>query len=324
MNYIVLDMEWNQPGFTDKVQFRGGVCMKNEIVQMGAVKLDENQNIVGHFEVVIKPECFKTMNKVIEKLTGITNETLETGKPFKEAIEEFLSWCGDDFVFLIWGYDDIRILKNNMMFHGVDTSGIPKHYNIQVIFCHQKEQEKRQYSLSYALEFCKIDVNEQLHDAYNDAMYTALVCKNLDIKKGIEDFAKYPSGTKEQDENNPNMLIKRKFRYLRKKEEIWSNGYISRPACPICCEKMKYEKHKAISQNRYHIKAKCEKDGEFMIVIRSSLVPANNTYSVCQQIFVYNDDTKQMFEKKARVHRNKRHPRKNSGDQMVQTKTEDQ
>ena len=42
MNYIILDMEWNQPGYADTALCRNGVCMKNEIIQIGAVKLDEN------------------------------------------------------------------------------------------------------------------------------------------------------------------------------------------------------------------------------------------------------------------------------------------
>ena len=41
MNYIVLDLEWNQP-FSNKTAIKSPVFLKGEIVQIGAVKLDDS------------------------------------------------------------------------------------------------------------------------------------------------------------------------------------------------------------------------------------------------------------------------------------------
>ena len=52
MNYIVLDLEWNQ-------SYRGKEYsieeMPFEIIQIGAVKLDEHKNITGRWERIIRP-----------------------------------------------------------------------------------------------------------------------------------------------------------------------------------------------------------------------------------------------------------------------------
>ena len=101
MNYIVLDMEWNQPGFTDVALFRNGVCMKNEIIQIGAVKLGEDKKRVDSFEALIKPVIFTSMHKSIKKLTGITDEMLDSGESFQTVIARFKEWCGDDFVIIL-------------------------------------------------------------------------------------------------------------------------------------------------------------------------------------------------------------------------------
>ena len=303
MNYIVLDMEWNQPGFSDTALCRNGVCMKNEIIQIGAVKLTENKEKTGVFECIIKPVSLTSMNRMIKQLTGITDEMIDKGESFENAVRRFREFCGDDFVMLIWGYDDIRILKSNLMFHGLDTSWLPANYNLQMIFSHQANLEKRQYSLAFALEHFDIKIDERLHDARVDAEYTAMVCEKLDLVEGISNIRKMPSSETTKNKNS-NVLTKRKFRFIRRKDDIWQNGFIVRPVCPCCGNKMKYEKPKRIGSWRVNIQGHCESDGDFMIVLKISETP-QGTYSVNQQIYVLDEKTREYFEGKKTKHRSR-------------------
>lgn len=304
MNYIVLDMEWNQPGYADTALCRNGVCMKNEIIQIGAVKLSDNMERAGVFECIIKPVSLTSMNRMIKQLTGITDEMIDKGESFEGAMERFRNFCGDNFVMLIWGYDDIRILKSNLMFHGLDASWLPANYNLQMIFASQANLERRQYSLAFALEHFGIDIDERLHDALNDAEYTAMVCEKLDLAEGIKNLKLAPSN-ETKNVNNSGALIKRKFRYIRRRDDIWQNGFIVRPVCPCCGEKMRYEKPKRIGLWKINIEGHCETDGDFMVVLKISETP-QETFSVNQQIYVLNDETRECFENK----KNKRHNRK--------------
>ncbi len=301
MNYIVLDMEWNQPGVSDVALCRNGVCMKNEIIQIGAVKLSENCERMGSFECIIKPVSFTSMNRVIKQLTGITDEMIDKGESFEGAIERFKSFCGDDFVILIWGCDDVRIIRNNLKFHGIDDKWLPQGYNLQMMFCAQENLEKRQYSLSHALEHFEIEIDERLHDALNDAEYTAMVCEKLDLKKGIELIKLSPSGETKKSKN-ANVLVKRKFRYIRNREDIWQNGFIVRPLCPYCGEKMKFEKPKRIGLWRIHLEGHCEKDGDFMTVLKISETP-DKTFSVSQQLYRLDEASREYLEEKKKRHR---------------------
>ena len=314
MNYIVLDMEWNQPGFADVALFRNGVCMKNEIIQIGAVKLDGDKKKVDSFEALVKPVIFTSMHKSIKKLTGITDEMLDSGESFQTVITRFKEWCGEDFVMLIWGYDDIRILRNNLNFHGMDESWLPKSYNLQMIFCAQTGLEKRQYALSFAVEHFGIELDEKLHDALNDAEYTAMVCERLDLASGMENYGLMPS-SESKNTGNANSLIKRTFRHIRYREDIWKNKFIVRPVCPCCGEKMTYEAPKRVGLWRVNIEAKCEKDGDLMIVLRMSETP-EKTFSVNQQIFILDENMRLYFEGK----QTKRHRRRPSGRGKVHNK----
>ncbi len=306
MNYIVLDMEWNQPGYADATLCRNGVCMKNEIIQIGAVKLSENKEKTGIFECIIKPVSLTSMNRMIKQLTGITDEMIDKGESFENAIARFKDFCGDDFVILIWGYDDIRILRSNLMFHGLDSSWLPVSYNIQMIFAQQVNLERRQYSLAFALEHFEIEIDERLHDALNDAEYTAMVCEKLELEEGIKNIKLFPLNETTKTKN-PGVLIKRKFRYIHRKDDIWQNGFIVRPVCPCCGEKMKYDKPKRIGNWKVNIECHCETDGDFMVVLKISETP-QETFSVNQQIFVLDENTRDFFEGKAAKRQNrKRH-----------------
>lgn len=280
--------------------------MKNEIIQIGAVRLSEDKKKTGSFDCIIKPVSLTSMNRMIKQLTGITDEMIDKGESFESAIERFKSFCGDEYVILIWGYDDIRILRSNLAFHGLDASWLPANYNLQMIFCSQAGLERRQYSLSSALEHFEIEIDEKLHDALNDAEYTAMVCEKLDIEEGIKNLKLLPSN-ETNNTKNANVLVKRKFRYIRNKEDIWQNGFIVRPVCPCCGEKIKYEKPKRIGLWRINIEGHCDTDGDFMVVLKISETP-QGTYSVNQQIYVLDENTREFFEGK----KTKRQKRKRS------------
>ena len=112
MDYIVLDMEWNQPwpGSPSSrkvlpVQIRG------EIIQIGAVRLRDGL-VTDEFQTMVRPKFYRRLNR---KLTGIKEARLcEEGIPFPEAMQLFRAWCGEDVTFLTWGFDDIGILRENL------------------------------------------------------------------------------------------------------------------------------------------------------------------------------------------------------------------
>ena len=77
MDYIVLDMEWNQPwpGSPSSkkvlpVQIRG------EIIQVGAVRVTEDRQVTDEFQVLIKPKYYRRLNRRVSKLTGIKEAEL--------------------------------------------------------------------------------------------------------------------------------------------------------------------------------------------------------------------------------------------------------
>jgi DNA polymerase III, alpha subunit (gram-positive type) len=185
MNYVVMDLEWNQ-SITKYRATRNGVRLSGEIVEIGAVRVNGDMEVIEQYCEFVKPECYQKMQHNVKELTEITNEMIAGGRPFKEVITEFLEWCGED-AFLTWSENDIIMIEDNMLFHGMEIDGLPKCYDVQLLFDDQVTQEDRPFALSYAM--WKFDIRPQRsHDALNDALNTVEVLKRLDLSEGFEGY----------------------------------------------------------------------------------------------------------------------------------------
>ena len=93
MNYIVLDLEWNQP-FTIKQMKRHPFPLIGEVIQIGAVKLDENFEVVDNFKIPVCPKYYTRLHKHVEEITGLGQREISFGLSFKAASEY---WYGNTF-----------------------------------------------------------------------------------------------------------------------------------------------------------------------------------------------------------------------------------
>ena len=177
MDYIVLDMEWNQPWpGSPSARKVLPVQIRGEIIQMGAVRVSEDQQVLDEFQVMIRPKFYRSLNRRVSKLTGIKESRLKAeGIPFAEAIERFRDWCGQDVVFLTWGFDDITILRENLQLHGLPYEWVDKWYNVQMMFNAQTDGSTAQKALKTAMEIFGIEASRPAHDALGDAYHTALI-----------------------------------------------------------------------------------------------------------------------------------------------------
>ena len=58
-----------------------------EIIQIGAVLLDDEYQEIGYFNTLVKPQYNERVERKFEKLTGITTEM--NAPVFTEAMEQF-------------------------------------------------------------------------------------------------------------------------------------------------------------------------------------------------------------------------------------------
>ena len=99
MNYIVLDLEWNQPvSYASAAYRKVGSKLLFEVIQIGAAKVDETMQIVDSISIPICPTHYLTIHPRVKRMTGLTQEILCDAPAFSEGMERFMDWCGDDCV----------------------------------------------------------------------------------------------------------------------------------------------------------------------------------------------------------------------------------
>ena len=277
MDYIVLDMEWNQPwpGSPSSrkvlpVQIRG------EILQIGAVRVTEDRQVADEFQVLIKPKYYRRLNRRVSKLTGITESRIrEEGVAMEEAMESFRFWCGEDVIFLTWGFDDITILKENLQLYGLPDDWVSRWYNAQMIFNAQTDGGTAQKSLKTAMEMFQIEASRPAHDALGDAYHTALICARLDLKRGANE---YDEAVKSHvngfhGAELPGCISRKVFYDYPDKRAALSAMAGKENKCPTCGRQMLGSRWFAQPGRRYMDLATCPDHGKFLIRVRLSTQP---------------------------------------------------
>lgn len=279
MNYIILDLEWNQAIKKLKLYLEG------EIIQIGAVKLNESFEKTDTFKIGIAPKYYKKLHWKVAELTQISQADLTYGFEFPTAFKYFKNWCGDEFTFLTWGNDDLRILKSNLNLHRLDPNWIPASYDLQRIFDKQIAHENRQCSLLYAMEI----INKKplaAHDALHDALNTYEISRVLDLNKAFEEYPTY--FWKQVTATYPGIAgqVANTTVYPNKKTALKSS-FEKEIVCPCC--KCSMEHIEWVKQN--HIKfisiAKCNCGHEYFIRMKLKR-STTNTYTA--PMFIYQLD----------------------------------
>ena len=277
MNYIVLDMEWNQPWpGSPSARKVLPVQIRGEIIQIGAVRVTEDQQVTDEFQIMVKPKYYRHLNRRVSKLTGIKETRLkEEGVPFAYAMEQFRAWCGEDIVFLTWGFDDIGILRENLQLHGLPTDWTGRWYNAQMMFNAQTDGSSAQKALKTAMEIFGIEATRPAHDALGDAYHTALICARLDLKKGA---LEYDEALKSHENGFhgaelPGCICRQVFYDFSDKRAALSAMSGEENKCPTCGGKMLGSRWFAQPGHRYMDLATCPEHGKFLIRVRLSEQP---------------------------------------------------
>ncbi len=221
MNYIVVDFEFNQ-AYDFKNNKKGehnGIC-PFEIIQIGAVKLDENFNIVdnGTFNELIKPTIYKDLHPHVSKITGLTDDKFVDAQDFPFIINSFLEFCGEDCIFVVWGNNDVISLYRNLMYYDLLELPFSKKYiNLQkYVSAKLKYVGGTQIGLKNALITLNVPFDENFHDAFYDAKYTAEIFRTFSGKNFNFQNFQLKSILKTKKTNNRKTKTNELFVYIEK------------------------------------------------------------------------------------------------------------
>lgn len=260
-NFVVFDLEMNQ-GYKPFTFSYHGVeqTFRGEIIQIGAAKVDENFRVKDTFTITMKPQIFRKLHHHVAKVTGLTQQMLNTGVSVKQGMQRFLDWCGDDAIFLEWGLDDVPVLKQNLVLLGMDENFPAEWYDVQQMVSAQfPPAEGEKMNLEAVVERLKIPMDRPFHDALSDVLYTCEVAQKLDAQRA---FAEYPT---EEEQLYAGLARKGEIHgfttwYGYYDNMAWRNDpEICRGNCPICGAELKADEYWGkLGSNGYYSLALCD------------------------------------------------------------------
>ena len=277
--YIVVDLEWNQyPKWIKTPVSDEGVVMPHEIIQIGAIKVDEDFMPIDAFRMGVRLQGRRKLSKHVARVIQKTQEEIDQGCDFPVAYAYFLEWSKNADRFITWGKDDYKVFENNLAYYGLGTLDASRWFDAQHIYARQVRGDSVQTSLEKAAEVLGVEDSVTHHDALNDAYITVGVCGCLDMENGM---AGLPAET--QAAPMPLMSLKKNESVLFLHKEFVSasseNGFetrsaakrqceVTRPLCPACYNAMKLEATRISNGDRWMRMATCKEHGKHLTRFR--------------------------------------------------------
>lgn len=173
MHYIIFDVEatcWESPIITKYKQ--------QEIIEIGAVKVNEAGEIIDSFSSFIRPVFEPILTDFCTNLTSITQADVEAAPTFDIVGPAFRAWVEGDktqpYCYGSWGFFDQRILSKNCIYHNLEDAWTKPHISLK----HQYPRLRRlsrTFGLQKALNYEEIPFEGTHHRAIDDAKNTAKI-----------------------------------------------------------------------------------------------------------------------------------------------------
>ena len=289
------------------------IHLRGEIIQIGAVKLNDDWTPGEEFQIDVRPVFFRKMHFKVKKLTGIDAKQLSDACGFREAFARFRAFCGDDATFLTWGYDDKGILEQNIIVHDEDWDWISGWINLQLIYNMQTEGDKNQKSLSTAMEHFEIPQTRVAHNALGDAYNTALVCSRLDMEQGLADYDslahRLALRSTGDPEEGPLPVEHLSFSGFPTRNAVFDDPGLGEVRCPDCGSLLELQRWVNQGDRRYMAMGACPEHGSWLLRVKLKYND-DETWSANRILYRANEAMESFYRKKSLQSRKRTRRRK--------------
>lgn len=166
MKYIVFDLEatcWERGS-------KEAEGKQNEIIEIGAVMLDDTMQKIGEFNRFIQPKLNPTLSDFCKKLTTITQNDVDDADSFDNVWSDFMDWIGaGEFMLCSWGFYDKKQLKSDLTLHRYANVDWLEKQHISLKHQFAEIKNVRPCGMSKALKILDIKQEGTHHRGIDDA-----------------------------------------------------------------------------------------------------------------------------------------------------------
>lgn len=198
--YAVVDLEMCKVPYGAR---KGKYRWASETIQIGAVLVNEELEIVDEFVTYVSPE-YGFIDTYINNLTGISRADVAKAPDMKTALQKFVSWLPEDTKVVSWSNNDELQIRHEMLSKEIDIDGLEQILD-EWIDCQKtfakKMNNQRCYRLSEALVAADINYEDGAHDGLVDAYNTALLFAKMEKEEELVLNPYYRNAITEEEDN---------------------------------------------------------------------------------------------------------------------------
>jgi len=144
-----------------------------EIIEIGAVKLNQYGEILSHFNEYIRPVINPTLSGFCKSLTKIGQEQVDHAREFPDVIEHFIDWIleeDEDYLLSSWGEFDYRQIIKDCSLHNLESNWIEnRHINLRNQYSNFTHTSKK-LGLKNTVKREGFEFTGKNHNALSDAI----------------------------------------------------------------------------------------------------------------------------------------------------------
>jgi len=106
----------------------------NEIIEIGAVKINEYGDFLGSFERFVKPTINPLLSGFCKKLTSIDQDQVDKARNFPSVLDEFMEWgdmYDEDYFVCSWGNNDKKLFLEECIIHDLESDWLDNYVNLK-------------------------------------------------------------------------------------------------------------------------------------------------------------------------------------------------
>jgi inhibitor of KinA sporulation pathway (predicted exonuclease) len=165
MNYIIFDLE--------ATCWENDRSIENEIIEIGAVKLNDKLDIIDEFSIFVRPTTNPVLSEFCTRLTSITQKNVDEAETFDKVLPDFENWIiesSNEVIIYSWGfYDKKQLLKecNTKQYFGSILNLLDNHVSLKHKFA--EIRQIKPCGMEYALRLLKLPLEGTHHRGIDDA-----------------------------------------------------------------------------------------------------------------------------------------------------------
>lgn len=163
--FVIIDLE--------ATCWRDGSKSDNEIIELGAILVDDVCNKIGEFQSFVKPSRNPILSEFCKELTSISQQDIDGASDFPTVLGNFISWIErtarcrvEDVIFCSWGYYDKKQLLKDCKQHAIRFP-FSVHRSLKHEFARRRNIKPP--GLKRALKLCGLEYEGIQHRALDDA-----------------------------------------------------------------------------------------------------------------------------------------------------------